>query len=835
MLQDARYGIRSLTKTPGFTIVAVVVLALGIGINTALFSIVYSVFFRPLPVHAPQELVYLYWITGITNRRPMVMPYEDFAFFRDHAEAFTDLTAHWGNTVRFTADGETDMVRGERVFANYFELLGVKPVLGRTFRPEEDDLTNADLAVVISHSLWQRRFQGDPSIIGKQVRLHDWNSEKHFTVIGVTGPEFRGVSEPWTPSQWWVTFAQGRGDEFRRFGSRRISVAPIGRLKRGVTLAQARSIVATQGEQIKKLLEHRETTQYVALAANSVRMPFDPTASVVPTRVAATLTMVVATVLLIATANITGMLLARGVGRASEMALRLVLGATGRRLVRQLLIESLLLAMLGGVLGLFSARWLLALFRAYTPNRYAVDVVMDVRVLFFTAIICVGVGLLIGLAPALRAAKIDLRASLPGSGIGVTKNVRGRLRHWVVIPQVALSLVLLLVAGLYVRALMKIELADLGYRTENVVVLSTGLRTLAGEDNAPDQRGLAERRAERSRKFYQQMLAGFAGIPGAADVSLTSRLPVHEGSRGAYTAVAQEDFLAGNSNGAPAGRVGVAPGYFRTLGMSLPAGRDFDERDTRATPRVAIISEGLARRLWPGRNAIDRFIATRNNFPGPNEKIEWLEIVGVVNEVDPILQDRGQDPLVYLPLGQEWYMTASSVVARVRGDQLLVVQRLKQAIAAADLFAEVYRVQTMHQVVSEILYPRRLAAAILSASGLIGLLLASIGLYGVVSYSVAQRVQEIGIRAALGAERADIMSLVIREGMQVALVGSLLGFVLTYTALRATSNIVVALPAMDVPILVGVPLLLGAVILLACYLPARRAAHVDPMVALRQL
>jgi putative ABC transport system permease protein len=428
---------------------------------------------------------------------------------------------------------------------------------------------------------------------------------------------------------------------------------------------------------------------------------------------------------------------------------------------------------------------------------------------------------------------VALLAALPGSGVSVTSRIRSRLRHWVVIPQVGLSLVLLVVAAVHVRGLMRMELNDPGYDTRNAVVLNVARRD-APDDPRNPRKGLAEERAQRTRTFYRQLMARIGSVPGATATAVAGGLPLFGHSNTSYTAVARDAPVEGGP-GIGTSRLAVSPGYFRTMGMSVLAGRDFDERDTMTTPRVAIISESIAKRLWAGGDPVGRFVAARNNFPAAHEKIEWLEVVGVVNEVDPILRDIGQSPFIYLSHGQEWLVSSGTVVARVQGDPQGVVQHLRRAVAGADPFAEAYSARTMRQVVAEILYPRRLAAAILAVSGLIGLLLASLGLYGVVAYSVAQRVHEIGVRAALGARRTDIMRLVMREGLKVAAVGSAFGLVAAFVAIRITARMFVAIPAVDAATIVTVPFALAAVVLLACYVPARRAADVDPMVALREL
>lgn len=830
MLNDLRYAVRTLTKAKGFTAVAVLVLALGIGINTALHTVVYSIFFKPLPVRAPHELVYIYWILG-TNPRPHGIPATHFEAFRSLTNAFTDVAGHWQAVGRLTAEEVTEITPGETVTANYFDVLGVKPLLGRTFRADED-APSTELAIVISHELWIRRFSSSPDILGKKVRLHNRSGERQLTVVGVMPPAFRGVANIWSPSQYWVTYAHAHDD-------RRYTVGPIARLRPGTSVAQARPIVAGAGEQLTAASAER-SARYVTLPATSVRMPFDPGASILPMRVSATLAVVVAIVLFIAAANVAGMLVARGIGRGGEMALRLVLGASRGRLVRQLLTESLALATIGGGCGSLVALWLVAIFKTYTPPQYAVDVAMDPQVLAAAALLTAGMGVAVGLLPAVRASRVNLLSALTGSGAGVTQYRPSPLRRWIVIPQVGLSLVLLLTAGFHVRALVTIERQELGYDAANVTVLSTSLRPIPGDD-APiyplsgDGRAaaVAETRAERSRAFYRQVLAATTVVSATGGVAIASQLPLELANQTDWTAVTQVRLLAGETDGHPTARVHVSPGYFRTMGIRLIEGRDFDDRDSRSSPRVAIVNRSLAQKLWPGRSAVGQIVAARNNFPALSERIEWAEIVGVVNDVSPIVREPGQSAHIYLSLGQEWQPHVSTIVARTPGSSL-VTQQLRAAVASADPLSEVDRIQTMEQIAAAILYPRRLAAAILAASGLIGMMLAAFGIHGIIAYSVVQRVREIGIRSTLGANRKDVFRLILGEGVVVLGLGTALGLALTYTALRVTSRFVTT-PPVDVVTLILVPVILGGVILLASYVPARRAAGLDPMDALRQL
>jgi putative ABC transport system permease protein len=832
MWHDLRYSVRTLAKHPAFVAVAVIVLALGIGLNVALFSLVNAVLWKLPPVAEPDRLAYVYTLLKRQPDRPFVTEGPFFEFLLDHDEAFEAMTGHWGISMMLTADDETDLVRGEWVLANYFDVLGVQPALGRALRADDDSLSITEPSLVISHRLWVRRFHARPDIVGTKVRLGSWgNIPQSFTVVGVMAPEFKGLTDPWTPSDFWVTFAAGAGKD-----AGRLAFGIVGRLKPGLSQQQARAIVAAQREQYLDgrhvAPEHR--SRAIAYPLTAIRMPFDPTAAVVPLRLAAALTIVVAVVLLISTTNIAGLLIARGISRMGEVSIRLVVGASAWRVARQLLMESLLLAALGGAAGVIGARWLLGVFVAYVPNRFSIDVAMDARVGIYTAALCLGVGVLVGVGPALRAARVDLLANLPGSGIGTMRRIRTGLRRWVVVPQVALSLVLLIVAAVHVRSLMTVELADLGYSIDRAIVLNFTRRVQPPEDRT-QMKAWAEKNAAATRLMYRQLLSRLAAVGGTDGVALTTGLPLSANANPSHTAVARDQSPTGEGEGVPTSVAWVSPGYFRTMRMNVETGRDFDERDSLTTQKVALVSAEVARKLWPGRDPIGRVVAARNSFPAANEQIEWLEVVGVVNEIDPILHDVGQSPFIYRPLGQMWRMDAGTLVARVGNDPERVVQQLKQAVSGADPSAEVFRVQTMNQMAAEILYPRRMSAGILAASGVIGLLLASVGLYGLISYSLAQRLHELGVRMALGAERSDIIGMVVREGAVLGTLGAAIGGVLTYAALRLTAKYFAASPDPDAIALLFAPTVLGAVILLACYIPARRASRVDPMAVLRRL
>jgi putative ABC transport system permease protein len=832
--QDLLYSVRTLRRSPAFTCTAVLVLALGIGINSAVFSVVNTLLFRPLPVRAPEELVYMYEVRG---DHPMITTSSDLYFFDGHYDAaFSQMTGHFPVSSAFVVGEKAERVSGEMVAANYFDVLGVKPARGRTFRPEDDDASTTRKVIVISDDLWQRVFDRDPNVIGQQVRLTHYRQTDYYEVIGVTGPGFTGLTDPWQPAQYWATVTQVFGPGGLGRGT---SLGVIGRLKAGMSIAQARPIVSAQSVLMQREVRARLAAQpnfqpnrYVIFPASAVRTPLDPTAEVVPVRLASAVMVVVAIVLLIAAANIAGILLARGVARTGELAVRQALGAGTYRLVRQVITENVAVSAAAGASGLGLAWVLAAIYRVYTPARFAVEATLDVRILVFTAAVSVGAGALVGLAPALQVLKVNVAGVLGGSaGGGMTRRVRGRLRHGVVIPQVALSMALLVVAGVHVRALVGIEQQDLGYRTDDITVVgvtyldSGATRT---PPPGPERDRLLEARALRSQAFFRRVSDRLKGVSAPGGLATTDRLPV-AGTNYPETFVSQDAFQKGPPTLAGALRADVSGNYFRTMGISLQQGREFDERDTLTSPRVTIISTALANRLWPAGTALGRYIAPYSPDRS-NEKIDWVEVVGVVSEVDPVLHEAGQQPFVYLPFAQKWEPSSMQIVARQSGDATALIKDVKAAISVDDSFASVRR---MDEIVGEILYPRRTAAGILVISGVIGVVLAAIGLYGVIAYSVAQRMREIGIRSTLGADQRNILGLVLREGAVVAAVGAIPGFGLSLLALRWTSTLVGVLPTVDLLTFTTMPVVMAAVVLAACYFPARRAARVDPIAVLR--
>jgi putative ABC transport system permease protein len=833
--QDVRFSLATLRRAPAFATMAVLVLGLGIGVNTAIFSLVNAAFFAPIPVERPEELVYLYQL--LPSRQTALTGHRELDFLREHNDVFSGLTAHWARPLALTIGDEPTTAPGEIVTANYFDVLGVKPALGRTFDPAEDDVSTTGRAIVISDDLWARRFVRAPNALGAIIRIEG----QPFTVVGIMPPGFHGLSDPWAPTDCWVPAAQIYGSGYRRF-----SIGTIGRMRTGVTLDQARAAIAVQNEQMWReslarlssslrrsfgATERRGPNPMVLLPILDVRTPASPDDELVPIRLAASVAMVVALVLLVAAANIAGLLSARGLARAQEVAVRRALGASGARLVRQLTTEGVMLATAGGTVGLVLASWLLRLYRAYTPQRYVVAAAFDTHVLLFVLGLCVIVGSLVSIAPALQTRRINVVAMLTGTS-GPTARSRRWLRHGIVVPQIAASLLLLLVAGMHLRTLAPIEMAHPGYDVEHVTVLSIGYTEPLSANFEPPSAAREAERAERARRFFRELTNRIEGVPNGAAIALASNVPTYDqGSQPPFTT--SRDALAGGMDEATAAfATQVSAGYFKTLGIPLRQGRDFDMRDVRETTHVAIVSETVANRLWPGRSAIGRELAQYDPARPPKE-IDWFTVVGVVGDTTPVLRPNVPTPEIYVPLSQQWRPQTSNLIVRSGSPSQL--GSLRAAVADADPMGAVYRMGTIGQIIDDMLYPRRAATSILTVSGLIGLLLAAVGLYGIVSHAVAQRLREIAIRITVGADRRDVFALVLREGALVTLVGAALGLPLALVALRVTANLIGEVPRFDWLVLLVVPTIVALVVLAACYLPARRAANADPAGILRGL
>jgi predicted permease len=814
LLQDLRYGVRVLWKAPGFTAVALVSLALGIGANTAIFSLVNAVLIRPVPVVREQERIV--WLRAPSS-------YPDYLDYRDQSRSFDGMAAATGSREFSLAreGGEPELLRGEFVTANYFDVLGVGASRGRTFVEEEG--REPAHVVVLGQALWRTRFGSDPSIVGRRISLNGLG----FTVVGVAAENFAGT-EAGLARQLWVplsmepvlnppdagatTFARGP-DALHDRNDYWLSV--IARLKPDVGREQAASELAGLARRVAESNGGRvseETLRRVQLLQMSGGV--DPSDREEALPIAGLVMGVVALVLLIACANIAGLLVARAAVRRRETAIRQALGATRRRLVRQWLTESVLLGVAGGAAGLLLALWANDLMVSYaggTPLA-SLDLRLDLRVLAFTFLVSVATGIVFGLAPALQASRLDIVTALKTEDtLARTGSRRSRLRSAFVAAQVTLSVVLLVCAGLFIRSLRNAHTIDPGFRVERALTATVDL-------------GLLRYREAEGDNFYRELLSRVESQPGVERASLVRYAQL--GSSFAQGQVVAEGKAAGGEDGMSTGFNVVGPRYFETMGTRLVRGRDFTEADREGAPPVAVVNETLASLLWPGEDPLGK----RLSFEGPEGP--FLEVVGVARDGKyRSLGDRPR-PYLYRPLFQS-YQPRMTLVVRTSGEPTALAGAVRAQLHALDPNLPVAEARTLEEQFDLSLLPARVAAYTLGGFGLLALALAAIGVYGVVSYSVAQRTREIGVRVALGAGARDVLRLVLGEGLSVVGLGLALGLALAFAAARLFAGFLYGVGAADPLTFVFVPALLGAIALAAGYLPARRATKVDPMVALR--
>lgn len=840
MLQDLRYTLRAIAKRPSFAIGTMLVLGLAVGVNTAVFSLLNAMLMRPLPVEAPERLAFIYH----SDERRMT-GYRAYQELRaGTADVFADLAARGGDTARLRTDGDAIPLTGEAVTPNYFDVIGVGAALGRTFSAA-DAAPGAPPVALISDGLWRSQFAADPDVIGRRLRLDAgspysgvYSAARDYTIAGVLPRSFTGTGNPWQPARYWVLIEQRFADLRAAWGDRiRLEdrpAVPIGRLAPGITLARARTSVEAAAAEILRRSPDPVAAGHTfrTLAARRVTLPFQGAYYMDMPRITATLTAVGTILLLIAGVNLAGMLLARGVARRSEIAIRLSLGIGRARLLRHLLAESVLLALGAGVLGLFVARLavLAALhgFPSQVPGgsgvTIAIDVPIDRRVVAFAFASGLATALLTGLAPAWQALRIDLLAALGGSAT-TTGQSRSRLRRLVLIPQIAMALVLLLVTGVFVRSMLRVELAPAGFDPRQVVTLEVLLPQRAIEPHDA-RRGQSKAMIALQDRILAR-LRSVAGVRSAAVAGASfDGLPL---ARGTTSIIARSDYETTRQyRGVRQGF--VSPDYFRTLGIPLLRGRDFDAREAAEDASSVIVSERFANDVWPGRDPIGEQIATHS--PDSPYPIRWRTVIGVAGSVT-LPSEEFAWPVFYSPIAREALMGTTFLIAG-DGNAAELGAAAREAVRAVDATVLVTHVRPLEDVVSGLRYPRRFTAGTVGASGITALLLAAIGVFALMSYAVAQRLAEIGVRMVLGAGRRDVIRLILRDGASVALGGIGLGFALAFAAIRYASHAIVPLPAADAATFVVVPVVLASVVLLACYIPARRAASVDPLIVLRQ-
>jgi len=808
MFQDLRFGMRMLTRHRGFTLVAVLTLALGIGANTAIFSVVHAVLLRPLPYAQPEQLVWIWETSPKDDIKAEAASVPNFVDWRNQSESFAELAAYAAAAPVLTGAGEPERIPGTSVTANFFDTLGVKMALGRTFVAEENAPGN-NLVVILSQGLWQRRFSSDPQIIGQKLMLNG-NS---YEVVGVLPRGFKNPQpDEARPPELWLPLALNPAQAGRRNDFLRV----VARLKPEVRIDQARAEMATITDGLAQQYPPTNFGWGVTIVPLHERIVGNLRPALW------TLLAAVGFLLLIACANVANLLLARAASRQQEIAVRTALGAGRGRLVRQFLTESVLLSLIGGVTGLVVGWWGVKVLVAFSPNTIPRlgEVGLSAQVFAFTSALAILTGIVFGLVPALYSTSPNLSESLKEGGRGATEGSRRRtLRSMLVVSEIALSLVLLVGAGLMTRSFLRLQQVDPGFRSERIVTALISLPV----SKYPDGPQVID--------FYHKLLERVRVIPGIDAAALTSTVPLNSGSYAAFYVdgrpVPRPDEYQPDAN-----FVRVSRDYFAALGIQFLRGENFAERYAADAPGVAIISQALARKHFPDEDPIGKRLTTSNPQPAQGQTVPWRMIIGIVADTPSEGLDVPRYPQLYVPFDQTGQRSLT-LVARTASEPLGMVATLRSATWDLDRDQPLYNVRTMNDVLATSVAAPRFNMLLIGLFAGLGLILAAVGIYGVISYSVNQRTHEIGIRVALGAGRLGILRLIVGEGMVLTVVGVGLGLGAALAVTRLLAGLLFGIGARDPLTFAIVAALLGFVALLACYLPARRAASSDPMIALR--
>jgi putative ABC transport system permease protein len=802
--QDLRYGGRMLRTNPGFTLIAVITLALGIGANTAIFSVVNAVLLRPLRYSDPDRLLQVWQTFPQLGSNQVTVSAPEFFDYKDQNRVFEKIAAFRFQGFTLTGASEPELIFGNRVSADLFPLLGVAPALGRTFLPEEDQI-GGPRAIILSHGLWQRRFGSDTTLIGKSLTLDG----ESFTVAGVMPPGFQFPPQA-RQTELWVNIPFDANDLNRR-GWRPLGV--IARLKSGVSLDLANAEL--------KAISGRFPASGLVPSAYAISLQEQVVGRV--RRALFIMLGAVSFVLLIACANVANLILSQAAARQREMAIRAAIGASRSRLIRQLFAEGLPLSLLGGGAGLLLAAWIVKLLVSINPDNLprANEIGVDLRTLGFTLSISMLTGVIFSLAPAWQFSRLDINDSLKEGGRGISVNFRRfSLRNILLISEVALSLTLLIGAGLLINSFSRLLQVDPGFDPRGVMTMQIALP----QSKYPE----IQRRA-----FFERTLERISGLPGVQSAGMTSALPLTVNPDFGFTIEGQTTMEDTPQTFWRA----ISPDYLRTMGIPLRRGRYFSERDQENAAAVAIINETMARRFWPDEDPLGK----RIKLGGPQRMYPWMEIVGIVGDVKHDGPDAPVGPELYLPYAQTPFsqmpaglrFPAMSLVARSGSDLLNLASAMQAEIKLLDKDQPVTNIRTLDQLLADSISQQRFYLLLLAFFAVIALALAAIGLYGVVSYTVRQRTQEIGVRMAFGAQAGDVLKLIIKYGMKLTLIGVLIGLAGALALTRLMKTLLFDVSATDPLTFASIVALLALVALLACIVPARRATKVDPLVALR--
>jgi len=803
LLQDLRYAVRTLVERPGFTVVAVLTIALGVGGTTAMFGVVDAVLLRPLPYAEPDRLVMLW--TRTPGGPQAAASWPEFVDWREQSHSFADMAVWRGQSVSLTGGAEPERVVGAFVSDRFFPLLGARPALGRTFTAEETDPATARPVAVLGHGLWQRRFGSDPGILGRSLVL---NGQSH-TVVGVLGPDFDGGN---APAHGWfmgcdVFLPISYFPNKKGLARGETEILVLGRLRPGVDASQAGTDMAV----VARRLEQAYPDTHAGRGVEIVPLHEQIVGSFKPALLV--LLGAVGLVLLIACANVANLLLARASRRRRELALRAALGAGRTRLLRQLLTESAVLALLGGALGLLVGHWGLALLMSLAPAGVLPgSLTLDGRVMAFALVLTAATGVCFGLVPAIQASRPDLDGVLKEAGRGGSGSAGHRFRDELVVAEVTLSLVLLVGAGLLLRSAVALQRAELGFRPDHV--LTAEFRLPPGR--YPEPRVIAA--------FFRQTLERLRAVPGIESAALARAVPF-SGNGGSTT------FQVEGEPEPPKGREPVAqlnivsPDYFRTMGIRQLEGRDFDEHDTADVPSVAVVNETMARQLWPGMDPIGRRLRLRD--------AGWVTVVGVVGDVRHSGPSEPPQPQIYTTHEQDARIFAC-VVARTAGEPMAMAAPMRAALWAVDKDQPVWKVRAMEELVTGSRGTARAMSLLVGVFAAVALALAGVGIYGVMAYAVSQRTREIGIRMALGAASGRVLRLVVGRALVLTSVAIVLGAIGATVLARLLGTLLFGVGPAD-PVTFGVAAAaLASVGTLAACLPARRAARIDPVRALTE-